>query len=95
MRNTTSESLVRQTIIWLLAIVIVLYLISGFGITEFRAVETLTFGLLTKNLAFKIHNSLWIPFTILLILHLWLPFIFKWKNRKDARKKRGDLRPIT
>lgn len=86
MRNTTGQRLVKRTIIWLLAIVIVLYLVSGFGITEFRTVETLTLGLLTKNLAFKIHNSLAIPFIILLILHLCLPFILKWQERKEARK---------
>ncbi len=86
MRNTTTMGAVNKTIIWLLAIVTVLYGVSGFGITEFRTVETLTFGLLTKNLAFKIHNSLEIPFIILLLLHICLPFIFKWKKRKDARK---------
>jgi cytochrome b subunit of formate dehydrogenase len=87
MKTTTSQDLVRKTIIWLLAIVIVLYLVSGFGITEFRTVETLTFGLLTKNLAFKIHNILWIPFAILLILHLCLPFIFKWvKGRRRVNR---------
>ena len=82
----TGQGLVKKTIIWLLAIVIVLYGVSGFGITEFRTIETLTLGLLTKNLAFKIHNNLEIPFIILLLLHLCLPFVFKWKNRKDARK---------
>jgi len=86
MRNMTGQGLVKKTIIWLLAIVIVLYGVSGFGITEFRTVETLTLGLLTKNLAFKIHNNLEIPFIILLLLHLCLPFVFKWKNGKDAPK---------
>ena len=77
MRSTKGQDLLKKTVIWLLAIVIVLYGVSGFGITEFRTVETLTFGLLTKNLAFKIHNSLELPFIILLFLHLCLPFIFK------------------
>ena len=86
MRNTTTQGAVKKTIICLLAIATVLYGVSGFGITEFRTVETLTFGLLTKNLAFKIHNSLEIPFIILLLLHICLPLIFKWKGRKDARK---------
>jgi cytochrome b subunit of formate dehydrogenase len=82
MRKTTPQDLVKKIIIWLLAIVIVLYFVSGFGITEFRTVETLTFGLLTKNWAFKIHNNLWIPFVVLLALHLCLPFIFKWKAKE-------------
>ncbi len=86
MRSTKGQDSLKKTIIWLLAIVVVLYGVSGFGITEFRTVETLTFGLLNKSLAFKIHNNLEIPFIILLLLHLCLPFVFKWKNGKDARK---------
>jgi len=86
MRDTKGRNLLKQTVILLLAIVIVLYGVSGFGITEFRTVETLTFGFLTKNLAFKIHNSLEIPFVILLLLHLCLPFVFKWRNVKDVHK---------
>ena len=66
----------------MLLIVTVVFLITGFGITEFRTVETLTFGWLTKNLAFKIHNNLWLPFIILLILHICLPFVFKWKRKE-------------
>ena len=56
---------------WLLLAVIVLYLITGFGITEYRIVEQVTFGLLSKPLAFKIHDNLWIPSIILLILHIY------------------------
>ena len=85
MKATKGQNLLKKTVIALLAIVVVLYGISGFGITEFRTVGTITFGLLTKNLAFNIHNILWIPFAILLILHLCLPFIFKWRNGKDGR----------
>ena len=62
----------KRVIRWLLGIVIVLYLVSGFGITEFRIVETLTFGLLTKILSFKIHDYLWMPLVSLLILHIYL-----------------------
>jgi len=82
LKNIANQDLVKKTIHWLLAIVAIMFLITGFGITEFRMVETLTFGLLTKNLAFNIHNSLWIPFIILLILHICLPFIFKRKMKK-------------
>jgi cytochrome b561 len=85
MSNTTSYGLVKRTIYWLLTIVAVIFLITGFGITEFGTVETLTFGLLTKNLAFKIHSNLWIPFIILLIMHICLPFIFKWKRRREVK----------
>ena len=58
MKNIANQDLFRKTIHWLLVVLVVLYLVTGFGITEFRTVETLTFGLLAKNLAFKIHNIL-------------------------------------
>ncbi len=73
----SSQGLLKRIVHWLLIIMIVLYLITGFGITEFRVVETLTFGLLAKNLAFKIHNNLWIPFIVLLGLHIFLSSIKK------------------
>jgi cytochrome b subunit of formate dehydrogenase len=88
MKNATRQGSAKKTVILLLAIVIVLYIVTGFGINEFRTIETLTFGLLTKNLAFKIHNVLLIPFIILLILHLCLPYIFsrlKQQNKSENR----------
>ena len=47
MKNIANQDLFRKTIHWLLVVLVVLYLVTGFGITEFRTVETLTFGLLT------------------------------------------------
>ena len=70
----------KRIVHWLLLIVVIAYMISGFGITEFRTVETLTLGLLTKSLAFRIHNNLWIPFIILLGLHIFLTLIGKRKK---------------
>jgi cytochrome b subunit of formate dehydrogenase len=71
MKNILKENLARQLVHWLLLAVIVLYLLTGFGITEYRVVEQVTFGLLTKNLAFNIHNNLLVPFIILLGLHIY------------------------
>ncbi len=71
----------RRIIRWLLAITIALYTISGFGITEFRVVESLTFGLLTKVLAFKIHEYLLIPLVVLLALHIYLSF---WSRQRGG-----------
>jgi hypothetical protein len=76
-KNLTNQIIIKKTVRWLLLILIVLYLISGFGITEFRTVEALTLGLLTKSLAFKIHDVLWIPFLVLLLSHISLSSFFK------------------
>ena len=71
MKNILIQQNAKRIVYWLLGIVIISYLIIGFGITEYRIVEFLTFGLLTKPLAFKIHNNFWIPFAVLLILHIY------------------------
>jgi len=74
--------LVRRIIQWLLLAVAVVLLISGLGITYYGAVETISFGLLTKSLSHQIHTApgLWIFFVVLLALHIALPFIGRKKN---------------
>ena len=71
MNMIINNRMVIKIVHWSLAVVAILFLISGFGISEFRVVETITFGFLTKNLAFRIHEVLWIPFVILLFLHMY------------------------
>jgi cytochrome b subunit of formate dehydrogenase len=82
----TNQRLVRRTIYWLLTVVVIIYLITGFGITEYRIVEPLTFGLLTKNLAHRIHTNLEIPFIVLVVLHIWLlPLLKRFKLKHLSR----------
>ena len=71
------QRLFSKIVQWLLFSVAIVYLITGFGITEYRTVESLTFGLLTRNVAFRIHEGLWIPFLILVVLHIGLRLILK------------------
>jgi thiosulfate reductase cytochrome b subunit len=70
----------RKVVPWLLLAVLVLYVVSGLGITQYRTVESVTFGLLTKNLSFRIHNDLLYLFLVLLVLHIALPYIVRKKN---------------
>jgi cytochrome b subunit of formate dehydrogenase len=83
----TNQQRIKGTIHWLLTVLVIIYLITGFGITEYRVVEPLTFGLLTKSLAQKIHINLEIPFIILLILHIWLLPLLKYFKSKKLRNK--------
>jgi cytochrome b subunit of formate dehydrogenase len=83
----TNRQIIKKTIHWLLTVVVIIYLITGFGITDYRIVETLTFGLLTKSLAHKIHINIVIPFIILLILHIWLLPLLKYFKLKKLRNK--------
>ena len=71
MKNVLTRNLARQVVHWLLLALLVVYVVTGFGITEFRIVEWATFGLLGKALAFRMHDNLLIPFIILLVLHIY------------------------
>jgi thiosulfate reductase cytochrome b subunit len=78
----TRIRLARKIIQWLLLAVAVLLLITGLGITYYGAVETISFGLLTKNVAHQIHTApgLWIFFVVLLAAHISLSVISRKKN---------------
>ena len=74
----------KKLIHWSLTLLILLYIISGFGITEHRIIQMLNFGLLTKPSAFYLHTILIYPFIILLTLHILLTLNkkIKWKKNK-------------
>ena len=75
--------LIRGIVKWSLLAVTLLFLITGFGISHFRVVETVTFGWLTKGWALKLHDNLWIPFIVLLVLHICLPYVFGRRVKID------------
>ena len=60
----------RAGVAWLLLAVTAVYLVSGFGITNQDIVGPLTGGLLGKALAFRLHDVLWMPFILLLVVHV-------------------------
>ncbi len=84
-----SLRLVGKAVHWSLYAVTILLVISGLGITEYRTIEPLTLGLLSKSLAFRIHLQLWIPFLPLLALHASFgPLARVWsKLRKNVPSK--------
>jgi len=65
------EKPAKQLVHWSLLAVLVLYVLTGFGITAYRVVESVTFGLLGKAMAFKIHDNLIIPLVVLIGLHIY------------------------
>ncbi len=81
-----AKYLFERIIQWALLGVTILYIITGLGITEFRIIEPATFGLLSKNLSFAIHDNLLIPFIVLLVLHIAVKPV-KQIHRKRRRKE--------
>jgi hypothetical protein len=70
--------------------------ITGFGITEFRTIEPLTLGLLTKPLSFQIHSALAYPFVVLLAVHIYLVLTVKhkWETGNKSKDRKAGLKVI-
>jgi hypothetical protein len=68
--NSKLNRIIRLSIQAILLLLLAMYMVSGLGITEARTIETLSLGLLTKPVAFELHNNLLLPFIIFLILHI-------------------------
>jgi ABC-type uncharacterized transport system permease subunit len=64
----------------LLIIVIILFIFTGFGITNYQIIEAITLGALPKLTSYQIHLNLIIPFLILLGTHFG--FIIRKKYQK-------------
>ena len=57
---------------WLSAVLLLLYLISGFGMTKPLLVERATGGIITWRVAYDMHNLLHIPLIIGFTLHTFI-----------------------
>ena len=83
MQNKWAKSL-RTAIQVILLVLVLAYGISGYGISESRTVQMITFGLISKPLAFQLHDGLVIPFLVFLLLHIFFRPLYGWccKTRK-------------
>ncbi|MGA2157610.1 MAG: hypothetical protein ABSG90_00180 [Dehalococcoidia bacterium] len=83
MRKLLCSKIFRQIVDWLLLAGVVLYVFTGLGMTQFGIFEPVALGLWVRHACVSIHNNLIIPFVILLLLHLLLPYIRKWLNHSQ------------
>jgi dolichol kinase len=65
-----AQTFTEKIIHWLLLALTIAYLITGLGVTQYRIIEPLTFGLFSKYLSLTMHDNLLIPFVAVLILHV-------------------------
>ncbi len=89
MKKMVCAKLFKQIVQWLLLAGVVLYVLTGLGMTQFGVFEPVTIGLLVRRICVAIHNNLLIPFIILLLLHLSLPYIRKWLNHSQQLDSTG------
>lgn len=74
---------------WLLLADAVILTITGAGITNYRIVTRLTFGVLGKAASFNWHLALWIPFLVLLALHMIYTLYLRKRIAIGANKGKG------
>ncbi|MBI4813533.1 MAG: hypothetical protein HY802_04230 [Methanobacterium sp.] len=75
MDRKTSKKTVQITLIIMIFIVI----ISGLGITYYRSIELITGGLLDKTLSFQLHTLLFLPFLLILLIHIFFSWLWPKK----------------
>jgi thiosulfate reductase cytochrome b subunit len=77
-----AQKKLREAVHSALTFVTFLFVITGLGISDFRLIERLTLGILTKERSFWIHSNLVEIFTLLLFIHIYLKVWPQIKNRK-------------
>lgn len=79
--------MIEKAISWLLVLAMVLYVVSGFGITKSEQVTSMTGGLITKGVSYQIHNTLLIPTILLTVLHIIFSLNWDYKIMRYLKKK--------
>jgi cytochrome b561 len=74
----------ERAVHWMFTVATIVFVVSGYGITDYRIVEAITFGLLSKSLAFQIHMSLGPLFLVLLASHVYLVLRRRASTKKPA-----------
>jgi hypothetical protein len=70
MRTMNGLTIIKTITHILLTIVIIIFILSGFGITNYQIIGPATAGLLTKPVSFQLHTNLIIPLLVLLTAHI-------------------------
>lgn len=69
---------------WLAVVLILVTILTGYGIAEARMVTALTFGVLTKPVAQRVHQFTEIWIVILLTAHISIAL---WMRRFEPQRK--------
>jgi hypothetical protein len=78
----TSFKVLTTVIHILLLAVIILIILTGFGITDYHVIQAITFGGLSKALSFQLHTLLVWPLIILIGAHIVLVL---WKHHASKQ----------
>lgn len=68
----------------LLILSVIVVTVSGIGIVEFRWLDSVSYGVLNKVLAHKVHLISWIPFLVFLVVHIIYTRAVKGRLNKNS-----------
>jgi cytochrome b subunit of formate dehydrogenase len=71
---------------WTAFALLLLTILTGYGITDFRIVTPLTFGILNKAVAQRLHPYTEVALVLLLLAHIAIAL---WARRGEGKKKAG------
>ena len=60
----------NRIIVWILLFFMILFIVSGYGLTKPNLIHFLTFGLIEYSTAFQIHRLLDVPLLVFLLIHV-------------------------
>ncbi len=69
---------------WLALALLLVTMLSGYGISQFRVVDRVTFGLLSKAISHRLHLNIEIPLLVLTLLHVGLVL---WGRRSVSKRR--------
>ncbi|MGD1995762.1 MAG: hypothetical protein PVH62_03205 [Anaerolineae bacterium] len=72
---------------WAAMALLVFTMLTGYGITQFRIVTGMTFGVLSKPVSHKLHQWTEIPLLILTLTHVSLAVWARWVASKQGGRK--------
>lgn len=71
------KKIIKKIVHFALIILVLLVIISGLGIIYYQIIYTVTLGILNKDLAFKIHTLIFLPFLIVLVFHSFMSWFLE------------------
>ncbi len=74
----------ERAVHWMFTAATIVFLVTGYGITDYGAVEAITLGLLSRSLSLRVHTSIGPLFIALLASHIYLALRRRASTEKAA-----------
>lgn len=90
-RNLQWLKLISRISAWALLTIVIVFIISGWGITQTGIIYRISFGLIDRRTADVIHRAMDIPLGIFFISHLFANIRLMLKPKKEVLVRLTDI----